>query len=187
MCHLVSAQGQEQLVGLDSMEETIARRRHKRGCGCVRFARIGEPQIVLKHRMELRSDVAALGEQMAGPFAATTGLISSSRIEEDHCLSVHRAILGEAEAEHIDPSAPTQFGRRTVLMCQRVGETSAVHVKSQPLCPTECADILELGACVDAAIFGSVGQGDRERPRVMHPFPEGIDAGPQRGRVELTA
>ena len=74
-------------------------------------AGVGEPQIVLEHRQQLRGEEAALGQQMPGPLAQARHRLGQRRVEEDQRLGVHPAILDEAERQHVDAGAPGQVGR----------------------------------------------------------------------------
>src|SRR3546814_18234712 len=88
----------------------------------VRRARIGEPQIVLQHRANLRGDEAPLAEQMPAAFLELAHPRTAAAAEKDDRFGHHRAILGKAARQRIDPGAPGHVrseARRVGTECVR--------------------------------------------------------------------
>ena len=79
--------------------------------------------------------IAVLGEEMPAALAAQLELPGPGRVEQHHRLDPEAAVLGAAEAQHVDTRLPGQLRRRAAEMHQRVGETRPVHVHRQPVRP----------------------------------------------------
>ena len=97
---------QEQFIRLNGMEQPHAGRCREHLRFGVRRARIGEPAVILKQRLYLRREIAALGQQMPRALAPLRCCTDKFRLEEDQRLGTHPAVFDETEGENIDPRAP---------------------------------------------------------------------------------
>ena len=167
---------EEDLVGLDRIDQALGRglgKRLRRGIG---RAGILEPQPVLEQREDLRGEHPALGQQMAGAFAADLDLIGKVGPEQDQRLGVEPAVLDESERQRVDAGPPGDVGRAFAGGRQRVGEARAVHVEREPALLRQLAKRRDLRGAVNQAIFGGVGDRDRRGLDL-------VDVGADRGRT----
>ena len=131
--------------------------------------------------VELGRQQAHLGQQMAAALAAELEVARQLGIEEDHGLGRHRAVLGGAEAQHVDARLPRQLGRRAADEGQRIGEARAVHVQLQPMAMRRGGDGGDLLGRIDGAALGRLGDADGGGLREMHARRR--PAGPAPGRA----
>jgi hypothetical protein len=101
---------------------------------------------------------------MAGALAADRDLVGKVGLEENQRLRIEPAVLGEAEAQGVDPGPPCYVGGALARRGEGIGEARPVHVQSETALPGELAKRGNLGGSIDKAIFGRVG--DRERGRL---------------------
>src|SRR3546814_4104273 len=66
---------------------------------------------------------------------------TAAAAEKDDRLGHHRAVLGEAERQRVDPDAPGDVGGSAAENVDGVGNTRAVHVQLQPLALRDLADL----------------------------------------------
>ena len=97
---------------------------------------------------------------MAAALAAEGEVARQLGIEEDHGLGRHHAVLGGAEAQHVDARLPRQLGRRAADIGHGVGEARAVHVQFQPMAMRRGGDRRDLLGRIDGAAFGRLGDAD---------------------------
>ena len=103
---------------------------------------------------------------MAAALAAELEL-ARRRIEEHHHLRGHRAVLGGAEAQHVDAGLPRQLGRRAADEGQRIGEARAVHMQLEPVAVRRRGDRGDLVGRVDGAALRRLRDADRGGLRMM--------------------
>src|SRR3546814_17513269 len=105
-------------------------------------------------------DEAPLAEQMAAALLELTHPGTAAAAEKDDRLGHHRAVLGEAERQRVDPDAPGDVGGRAAEKGDGVGETRDVHVQIQPLALRDLADLAVLPGPPREAIIGTDGEAD---------------------------
>ena len=71
---------------------------------------VAQPGAVLQHADPLRAEEAHLRGELAGLLAAVVELPGELPVEEDDGLGGVHAVLGAAEAEHVDARAPGEVG-----------------------------------------------------------------------------
>src|SRR6185503_14891516 len=107
---LVVGDLEENLVGLDRVDQPLRRSSGELLPGCVRGTGVLQPQVAVEHREDLRGEVAALGEQVPGALAANGDLASKLGPEYDQRFGVEATVLDESERQSIDAGAPGHVG-----------------------------------------------------------------------------
>src|SRR5690606_25291344 len=126
------SQVHEQLVRFDGVLQPLSGRGGKALSEPVRALRVAPPDACLDVRKQLSRSEAGLREQMPGALAPQLEIPNELRIEEHDCFCRERAVLGGAEGEHVDASAPGDIAGMTVEGHDGVRETRAVHVHLEP-------------------------------------------------------
>ena len=168
----VRGQDNEDLVRIDRIKQRRAfERREPRDQAArhrVGVLGIGKPQPIGEIGVELRRQQPHFREQVPAALAPELELLGEIGVEEDHDLRAHRAVLGGAEAEHIDAGLPRQFGRRAIDVGEGVGETRAIHVELEALAMRRGRDRCYFLGSIGSAAFGRLGDRHRRRLRMMH-------------------
>ncbi|MCY1420814.1 hypothetical protein D9M71_364490 [compost metagenome] len=150
------------------------------------MAGVVQPGAVLQHADPGRGEVAHLRGQLAGLLAAVVEAFRQLAVEEQDRLAHRHAVLGAAEAQHLDAGLPGQLGRRRAEEGAGVGEARAVHVQVQPEFATGLADRAQLIRAVDGADLGGLGDGDHPRLGIVDVLAlEGDLADRLRGQLAL--
>ena len=110
---------------------------------------------------------------MPAALAAQLELPGLRFVEQDHRLRRQRAVLGGAEAQHIDARAPGEIGGRTAQPRDRVGEARAVHMHRNPRRMRHLRQPRHLLDGVGGARLGGLGQRQRALLHVVHPGARG--------------
>lgn len=70
---------------------------------------------------------------------AIVEVLCQSLVEEDDGFADRHAVLGAAEAEHVDACLPGEIGRRAAEHRAGMGEASAIHMQLEPQLPASVA------------------------------------------------
>ena len=126
-----------------------------------------EPGIVLQDADPGRGQVAHLRGQLAGLLAAVVEVFGQGLVEEDDGFAYRHAVLGAAEAQHIDAGFPGQLRRAAAKEGAGVGEARTVHVQVEIQLLADLADGANFFRAINGADLGGLGEGDHARFRVV--------------------
>ncbi len=145
-------------------------------------------QAVGKEGIKLEPGDAALGQQGALLLDLGKDMGGGAGLREDQGFPEEGAALGAADIEGVAEAGQIRQGDVVFPAGQGIGQAGAVHIEQQIVFQANPADLLQLAAAVQSAVFRGLGEIDHAGGHQVVPvsvLPPGAEQSPQGFSADL--